>query len=90
MKRYARPRRGHDQKRLAYVVIGHLEAEEYGGMDRFVADAPLVLVARNCASVNLAHSNYRGGDSMRDGDVSTSAVIACGFWKRRTRTTGIR
>lgn len=61
-----------DPKRLAYVVLGHFEADECGGMDRFVAEAPAsVLVASELgASVNLAHWNYQGAvKGMRDGDV---------------------
>lgn len=61
-----------DPKRLAYVVIGHFEADECGGMDRFVADAPSsVLVASELgALVNLAHWNYKGAvKGMRDGDI---------------------
>jgi flavorubredoxin len=59
-----------DPKRLAYVVLGHFEADECGGMDRFVADAPnSVLVASEIgARVNLAHWNYKGPvKGMRDG-----------------------
>jgi glyoxylase-like metal-dependent hydrolase (beta-lactamase superfamily II) len=50
-----------DPKRLAYVVLGHFEADECGGMDRFHADAPAsVLVASELgADVNLAHWGYR-------------------------------
>jgi flavorubredoxin len=61
-----------DPKRLAYVVLGHFESDECGGMDRFVADAPnSVLVASELgATVNLAHWNYKGPvKGMRDGDV---------------------
>ena len=61
-----------DPKRLAYVALGHFEADECGGMDRFVADAPnSVLVASDLgAAVNLAHWNYkRAVKGMRDGDV---------------------
>jgi len=61
-----------DPERLAYVVIGHFEADECGGMDRFLAEAPeSVLVASELgAGVNLAHWNYRGPvKGMRDGDV---------------------
>ncbi len=61
-----------DPKRLAYVVLGHFESDECGGMDRFVAEAPdSVLVASEIgAKVNLAHWNYKGAvKGMRDGDV---------------------
>jgi len=51
-----------DPKRLAYVVIGHFESDECGGMERFVTDSPgSVLVASEVgAAVNLAHWNYKG------------------------------
>lgn len=60
-----------DPKRLAFVALGHFEADECGGMDRFVADAPgSTLVASELgATVNLAHWNYQGAvKGMRDGD----------------------
>lgn len=61
-----------DPKRLAYVVLAHFEADECGGMDRFLSEAPdSVLVASELsAGVNLAHWNYRGAvKGMRDGSV---------------------
>ena len=61
-----------DPKRLAYVVLGHFEADECGGMDRFLDEAPgSVLVASELgAGVNLAHWGYRGTiRGMRDGEV---------------------
>ena len=61
-----------DPKRLAYVVLGHFEADECGGMDQFLVDAPgSALVASELgAGVNLAHWGYRGAiKGMRDGDL---------------------
>jgi flavorubredoxin len=61
-----------DPKRLAYVVLGHFESDECGGMDRFIADAPASeLVASELgARLNLSHWGYQGAvKSMRDGDV---------------------
>ena len=61
-----------DPKRLAYVVLGHFESDECGGMDRFLAEAPKsVLVASELgAGVNLGHWGYQGPvKGMRDGDV---------------------
>lgn len=61
-----------DPKRLAYVVLGHFEADECGGMDRFLAAAPQsTLVASELgAGVNLAHWGYNGPvKGMREGDV---------------------
>jgi flavorubredoxin len=61
-----------DPKRLSYVVLGHFESDECGGMDRFLDEAPSsVLVASELgAGVNLGHWGYRGpAKGMRDGDV---------------------
>jgi flavorubredoxin len=61
-----------DPKRLAYVVLGHFESDECGGMDRFLAEAPRsVLVASELgAGMNLGHWNYHGPvKGMRNGDV---------------------
>jgi flavorubredoxin len=61
-----------DPKRLAYVVLGHFEADECGGMDRFLEEAPgSVLVASELgAGVNLGHWGYRGAvRGMRDGEM---------------------
>src|SRR4051812_4593433 len=58
-----------DPKLLAYVVLGHFEADECGGMDRFVSEAPgSVLVASDLgAMVNLSHWGYKGAvKGMRD------------------------
>jgi flavorubredoxin len=61
-----------DPRRLAYVVLGHFESDECGGMSRFLAEAPAaVLVASELgAGVNLAHWDYTGPvKGMRDGEV---------------------
>lgn len=61
-----------DPKRLAYVILGHFEADECGGMDRFLADAPksVLLASELGASVNLANWNYQGPvKGMREGQV---------------------
>jgi len=61
-----------DPKRLAYVVIGHFESDECGGMQRFVEEAnDCVLVASHIgAEVNLRHWNYEGPvKGMQDGEV---------------------
>jgi flavorubredoxin len=61
-----------DPKRLAYVVVPHFEADECGGMDRFVAEAPdAVLVCSEVgAGINLSGWNYRGPVlGVRDGHV---------------------
>jgi len=71
-----------DPKRLAYVVLGHFEADECGGMDRFFAEAPQsVLVASELgAGVNLGHWGYHGPvRGMRDGDVLELGRHRLGF-----------
>ncbi len=73
-----------DPKRLAYVVIGHFEADECGGMDRFVQEAPnSVLVASELGvGVNLNHWNYRGPvKGMRDGDGLDLGHHRLRFWE---------
>jgi flavorubredoxin len=73
-----------DPKRLAYVVLGHFEADECGGMDRFLAEAPQsVLVASELgAGVNLSHWNYSGPvKSMLDGDVLDLGRHRLRFWE---------
>jgi flavorubredoxin len=60
-----------DPARLAYVVAPHFEADECGGMGRFVAEAPgSVLVCSEVgAMINLAGWDYRGQvRGVRDGD----------------------
>ncbi len=73
-----------DPKRLAYVVIGHFESDECGGMDRFLEGAPdSVLVASDLgAGVNLSHWNYRGKvKGMRDGDALDLGRHRLRFWE---------
>src|SRR4029079_3313983 len=60
-----------DPRRLAYVVGPHFEADECGGMGRFVAEAPeAVLVCSEVgAGINLSGWDYRGPvKGVRDGD----------------------
>jgi len=61
-----------DPKKLAYVVVPHFEADECGGMGRFVAEAPQSVLA--CSEVghgiNLSAWDYAGPvQGMRDGSV---------------------
>src|SRR5207248_8718637 len=61
-----------DPKRLAYVVVPHFEADECGGMGRFVKEAPqAVLVCSEVGSgVNLSGWDYSGPvKGVREGDV---------------------
>lgn len=61
-----------DPKRLAYVVVPHFEADECGGMSRFLADAPKsVLVCSEVGSgINLSAWDYAGPiRGVKEGDV---------------------
>lgn len=61
-----------DPKRLAYLVVAHFEADECGGMGRFLAEAPqMVLVCSNTGvRVNLMQWDYAGKvRGVQDGDV---------------------
>ena len=60
-----------DPKKLAYVIVPHFEADECGGMGRFVAEAPeAVLVCSDVgAGINLSGWDYRGPvKGVRDGE----------------------
>jgi flavorubredoxin len=61
-----------DPKRLRYVVVPHFEADECGGMGRFVAEAPEATLVCSEAGValNLSGWDYAGPvQGVRDGDV---------------------
>ena len=61
-----------DPKRLAYVVCPHFEADECGGMGRFVAEAPQAVLACSelGARINLTQWDYSGPvQGFRNGDV---------------------
>lgn len=61
-----------DPKRLEYIIVPHFEADECGGMGRFVAEAPrAVLVCSNVgAAVNLTQWDYAGPvQGVQDGNV---------------------
>jgi flavorubredoxin len=51
-----------DPAKLEFVVLLHFEADECGGMDRFLEAAPSSVLVGSWLSVgvNLAHWNYRG------------------------------
>jgi len=58
--------------RLAYVVVPHFEADECGGMGRFVAEAPQAVLGCSEAGaiLNLTQWDYAGPvRGLRDGDV---------------------
>jgi flavorubredoxin len=61
-----------DPKKLTYIVVPHFEADECGGMGRFVAQAPqAVLVCSEVGSgVNLSGWDYSGPiKGVKEGDV---------------------
>ena len=61
-----------DPKRLSYVVCPHFEADECGGMGRFVAEAPEAVLACSDAGamLNLTQWDYAGPvQGFRDGEV---------------------
>ena len=60
-----------DPKRLSYVVCPHFEADECGGMGRFVEEAPEAVLACSEAGalLNLTQWDYSGPvQGFRDGD----------------------
>jgi flavorubredoxin len=61
-----------DPAKLAYVVVPHFEADECGGMGRFVKEAPKAVLACSevGAGINLSAWDYAGPiQGMRDGSV---------------------
>jgi flavorubredoxin len=61
-----------DPGRLAYVILLHFEADECGGMDRFLEGAPESALACSALSndLNLSGWNFGGHvEAHRDGDV---------------------
>jgi flavorubredoxin len=61
-----------DPAKLAYVILLHFEADECGGMDRFVAGAPNSALACSelSAVLNLSGWSYQGRvEGRRDADV---------------------
>jgi len=61
-----------DPKRLAYIVVPHFEADECGGMGRFVAEAQhaMLVCSQVGATVNLTQWDYAGPvRGVQDGDV---------------------
>jgi flavorubredoxin len=60
-----------DSASLAYVICPHFEADECGGMGRFVAEAPEAVLAcsHTGARINLVQWDYSGPvQGFRDGD----------------------
>ena len=61
-----------DPARLAYVIVPHFEADECGGMGRFIAEAKQAVLVCSAAGarINLLQWDYAGPvKGVRDGDV---------------------
>jgi flavorubredoxin len=61
-----------DPKRLNYIVVSHFEADECGGMGRFLAEAPQAVLVGSLvgARANLMQWDYAGAvRGVQDGDV---------------------
>lgn len=61
-----------DPARLAYIVVPHFEADECGGMGRFVAEATKAVLVCSAvgARINLTQWEYAGPvQGVQDGDV---------------------
>jgi len=61
-----------DPSKLAYVVVPHFEADECGGMGRFIAEAPesTLICSELSAALNLGGWDFNGPfKGVRDGDV---------------------
>lgn len=73
-----------DPGRLKYIIIPHFEADECGGMGRFVAEARgAVLVASAVgARINLSQWDYSGPvQGMVDGDMLELGAHRLRFWE---------
>lgn len=60
-----------DPKRLAYIIVPHFEADECGGMGRFIAEAPKAVLgcSDTGAILNLTQWDFAGPvRGLRDGD----------------------
>ena len=73
-----------DPSRLRHVVVPHFEADECGGMGRFVAEAPQALLVCSLvgARINLSQWDYAGPfQGMQDGDVLDLGKHRLRFWE---------
>jgi flavorubredoxin len=73
-----------DPSRLRFVIVAHFEADECGGMGRFVAEAPQSMLAcsRVGAGINLQQWDYAGSvKGMQDGDVLHLGRHRLRFWE---------
>jgi flavorubredoxin len=73
-----------DPSRLRYVIVAHFEADECGGMGRFVAEAPQSVLACSMvgARLNLQQWDYAGSvKGMQDGDALNLGRHRLRFWE---------
>ena len=81
-----------DSARLAYIIVPHFEADECGGMGRFVAEAPNAVLVCSAvgARINVSQWDYAGpcGECKRVICLRWGS-ISCASWKPPTFTTGI-
>lgn len=82
-----------DPARLEFVALLHFEADECGGMERFVAAAPgsTLVCSALSAGLNLNGWDYAGKvQGFTDGEMLDLGRQSCAFWRRRMCTTGTR
>jgi flavorubredoxin len=73
-----------DPSRLRYVIVAHFEADECGGMGRFLAEAPQSMLACSAvgARINLQQWDYAGSvKGMQEGDVLHLGRHRLRFWE---------
>jgi len=73
-----------DGKRLRYIIVPHFEADECGGMGRFVGEATQAVLACSLvgARINLQQWDYNGPvHGMQDGDVLDLGRHKLRFWE---------
>ena len=71
-----------DPKQLTYIVVSHFEADECGGMGRFLAEAPQVVLVCSTvgARINLMQWDYAGVvRGVQDGEVLELGQHRLGF-----------
>ena len=73
-----------DPSRLRYIIVPHFEADECGGMGRFVAEAAQAVLACSAVGwrVNLQQWDYTGTiQGVQDGDVLDLGQHRLRFWE---------
>ncbi len=73
-----------DPARLDYIIVPHFEADECGGMGRFVAEARQAVLVCSLvgAAINLTKWDYAGPvQGVQDGDVLDLGTHRLRFWE---------